>query len=138
MAKIISTTFGAVIALFGLVGFVSPSLGGTLGTPLCNFIHLLAGAALVAAALKAGPSVLFWSIGSGGACYLLAGLAGVICGRPGTPGVAGFPPNERLVVLIPKFLELGSADHVLHLFFGIALLTAAAVSVAESPFRLRK
>lgn len=148
MAKIIATSFGAVTALFGLGGFLSPALLGALCSPLHNFIYLVLGAFVVYLAQRRGPSALVWGTGAVGACLLLAGLLGVILGRPGTPALAGMPPDDRLWVILPKvvvirnflepMLELGSRDHMLNLIIGIALITAAMVSVAETPFRLRK
>ncbi|MBI5388561.1 MAG: hypothetical protein HZA90_28190 [Verrucomicrobia bacterium] len=138
MAKILATTFGAVISLFGLVGFASPTLFGALCTPLHNLLHLLAGAAVVYVAQKQGPSALFWATMGVGGFFLVTGILGVVVGHPGTPTMAGVAPDERLLVVIPRVLELSSSDHYLNLFFGIALITAGVVSAAESPFRLRK
>jgi hypothetical protein len=138
MAKIIATTFGAVLVVFGLVGFASPVFLGTHCSPLGNLLKVLLGSGLAYAAQKGGPSLLFWGCVGAGAFYLLWGLAGFVLGQPGESTLRAMPPDMRLLVVVPGFLESGRTDHVLHLFFGLALSIAAAVGVAETPFRLRK
>lgn len=138
MAKIITTTFGAVLILVGLGGFASPTLFGAHCSPVHNLIHLVAGAVLVYAAQRGGPSALLWSALGIGVLFLAAGLAGILLGQPGTSSFVGMVPDLRLWVVVPGVLEFGRSDHMLNLFFGVALVIAAVVSVAEMPFRLRK
>ena len=138
MAKIIATTFGGLLALFGVAGFFSPTFCGALCSPVHNFLYILAGAAVAYVAQKAGPAAIFWGLGGMGAGLVICGLIGVVAGQPGASGFPGVPPDDRLLVLVPKVLELGRNDHLLNLFFGVALLTAAVVSATETPFRLRK
>lgn len=138
MAKIIATTFGAVLVLFGLAGFFSPLLCGALCTPVHNFLNLVLGGLVILLAQKAGASMLLWGTGAAGATYLMGGLVGLTAGRPGQPVFAGAPPDDYLLVVIPRVLEFNRADHILHLLFGVALITACIASVAETPLRLRK
>jgi len=138
MAKIIATTFGGILALFGVAGFFSPTFCGALCSPVHNFLCILTGAAVVCVAQKGGPSMHFWVIGGMGVGSLACGIIGVLAGRPGTPGFPGVPPDDRLLLLIPKVLEWGTSNHLVNLFFGVALLTTAVVSATETPFRLRK
>jgi hypothetical protein len=138
MAKIIATSFGAALMLFGLWAFASPTLLGTHCSPLSNVLHLLLGAALVWTAQKAGASLLFWACAAGSLLLLLWGLAGLALGRPAASTLQGMPPDLGLLILIPGVLESGRIDHVLHLLFGVALGTAAVAGAAETPFRLKK
>jgi hypothetical protein len=138
MAKIIATTFGAVLILFGLGAFASPYVLGTHCSPLGNLLNMLVGAMVLLVAQTRGPAWMFWGCVGAAAFYLLWGMAGYLFGQPSASTLTAMPPDLRLLVVIPGFLESGSNDHVLHLFFGIALGIAAAVGVSETPFRLRK
>lgn len=138
MAKIMATIIGGLLGLLGLVGFTSPGLLGMICSPLHNMLVLAAGAAVVYFAQRGGPAAMFWGTVGIGAVFLLGGAAGFACGGPGTPGFASEPPNERLWVLIPRILEFGKSDHLVHLIFGIAVATVSVVAAAETPFRLRK
>ena len=138
MAKIIATTFGAVLILVGLAGLASPTFFGAHCNGVHNLLNLLAGALVVYAAQKAGPATLFWTCLSVGLVFLVLGLGGMILGRPGASSFVGIPPDMRMFVVWPGFLEFGRNDHILNIFFGVSLTIAAVVSIAETPFRLRK
>jgi hypothetical protein len=138
MAKIIATTFGAVLVLFGLGAFASPAFLDTHGSPLGNLINLLVGAMVLYVAQKAGPSLGFWGCLGAGGFYLLWGLAGLAFGQPGESTLKATPPDLRLWVVVPGFLESGRSDHLLHLCFGLAFSIAAVAGLAETPLRLRK
>jgi hypothetical protein len=138
MAKIIATTFGLALLFFGLGAFASPNVLGTHSSPLGNLLHLVVGAMAAAAAQRGGASTLFWCCAGAGAFLLLWGLAGYGFGQPGESTLRAMPPDMKLLVVIPGFLESGRADHLLHLFLGIAFGVAAVAGVAETPFRLRK
>ena len=79
-----------------------------------------------------------WSMSLAGGIFFLLGLVGFIWGRPGTSSWADRPPNEKLLVLLPSWLELGWNDHVLNLLFGIGFFVAVVAALAETPPRLRK
>jgi len=138
MAKIIATIFGVMLVLFGLAGFFFPALCGALCSPTHNFLNLALGATVILLAQKAGASMLLWGTGTVGVAYLICGLAGLAAGHPGQPAFAGAPPDDYLLIIIPQMLEFNRADHLLNLFFGIALITSCIVSLAETPLRLRK
>jgi hypothetical protein len=138
MAKILAISFGAALILFGLAAFASPTVFGAHNSPLANLLKLLAGGGMVYAARKAGASVLFGCCVAAGAAYLLGGLAGFIFGQPAESTLQAMPPDVKLMVVIPGFLEAGRSDHLLHVGIGVAFAVAAVVSVAETPFRLRK
>lgn len=138
MAKIIATTFGAVLVLFGLAGFAAPSFLGGICSPAHNLLNLVCGGLVVGLAQKTGAAGLFWGTASVALVYLGLGVVGILLGQPGTPGVSQLPPNDLLWVIVPRALEFGKNDHLLHLLFGLGLGTSAVVSVVESPFRLRK
>ncbi len=138
MTKILATTFGAALLLFGAAAFVSPALLGAHTSPLAGLIHLVLGAAAVWCAQKGGPSAQFWGTLAVAAFYLLWGVAGWALGRPSESTLQTMPPDLRLLVLVPGYLESGRSDHMFHLFVGVGLGISALVSMSETPFRLRK
>jgi hypothetical protein len=140
MAKVIATTFGGVLALLGLIAFASPGALGMHSSLLVNLFNLVIGAGVVLLAQKTGPSATLAGCVLTGALYLAWGLAGFVLGQPAESTLAGrgFPPDSSLLVIVPRWLESGWNDHVLHIFAGVAFGIASVVSVAESPLRLRK
>jgi hypothetical protein len=138
MAKIIATTFGGAVGLFGLIACASPTAFGAHGSPVGILLHLLLGAVLVAAAWKGGPSLLLGACTGAAMLFLAWGLAGLVFGRPGASSLGAMPPDLHLLVIIPGVLEGGRSDHLLHLFFGVAFGVSGVVCLAETPLRLRK
>ena len=138
MAKIIGTSFGVALILFGVGGLALPNLFGAYCNPFHDLLFMLAGAAVSWAAQKTGPAAFVWSMSLAGVVFFLLGLVGFIWGRPGTSSWADRPPNEKLLVLLPSWLELGWNDHVLNLLFGIGFFVAVVAALAETPPRLRK
>ncbi|ALE07640.1 hypothetical protein AL755_07095 [Arthrobacter sp. ERGS1:01] len=129
--KMLATIFGAVYLLVGLVGFFVTSGVGFFATegrnlivfevnPLHNVIHLLIGAALLAAGLRSVPAAKATN-STVGSVYLLVGIVGL------------FLPGTSL-----NIIALNGADNVLHLGSALVLLavgmsqdrTAAARVVA--------
>ena len=112
--RLLATVFGVVYLLVGLAGFAVTGLGDFAGTegdtlivfdvnPLHNIVHLLIGAALLAAgrtvtSAKATNTAV-------GAVYLLVGVIGLF-----------------LLDSSANILALNGADNVLHLASAIVLL----------------
>src|SRR5262249_30446352 len=59
-----------------------------------------------------------------GAVYALLGVAGMAFGVPGTPTMAGMPPDPRLLRVLPGRLALGTTDHAGHVVIARAYLVA--------------
>ena len=140
MAKVIATTFGGVLLLLGLVSFASPGALGMHSSFPVDLLNLALGGLIALLAQKAGASASLASCVLIGAFYLLWGLAGLVLGAPAESTLVGrgFAPDTHLLVIIPRWAESGSHDHILHIFAGVALGVAAVVSLAEAPLRLRK
>lgn len=138
--SVLRATAYPVIAL-GIVGLAAPSMLGAHVGVFHNVVHVGAGAlalwfarqADIAAARSFGVLL--------GVSYALVGAAGLLLGMPGTQLDLAGPADPRLLRLIPGALELGTADHVVHLLAGLAcfytgmrtrpdLVTGAAPSVS--------
>lgn len=134
MAKTVATLMGVVFILAGIVGFISNDLLGFHLTFFHNAaVHMVSGAVSLyfgmAGTLRGARTfnLIF------GAVYALIGVFGFVLGsnQSSSAGVPG-PADARLWKVIPNMLELGTSDHMLHIFLGLifvvgALLTKAAV-----------
>jgi len=135
MAKTICTFLGAVLLLVGLLGFVAPgSMSDMTGAHLTathNVIHLLSGAIALYLGLKGtlAAARLFCLVF--GAVYLLLGIVGYLTGGAHTKsaGIPG-PESDRLLRVLPGTLELGSADHGIHILLGIVFLIGGLLTKA--------
>ena len=113
-AQTLSIALGSFLIVLGLSGILTPEFMG---------LHLSAMHSLV---LTASGILSIWSGTSnavGRVYYTCLGLCiffalhtfvGFLMGEPGTPSVGYDAPDELLVRIAPGFLELGTADHVLH------------------------
>lgn len=141
MAKTIATIMGVVFILVGLLGFVlRDTLSDALGMHLSlthNLVHLISGAVSLyfgTAGTISGArtfDIIF------GVVYGLLGVVGFIAGGQGSPsaGVPG-PAGDNFWKVLTGHLELGAADHVVHILIGIVyliggLLTKADLTVAR-------
>lgn len=127
MAKTIATIMGVVFILVGLLGFVlRDMLSDALGMHLSlthNLVHLISGAVSLyfgTAGTISGArtfDILF------GVVYGLLGLLGFLVGHQAvpTPGVPG-PAGDNIWKVIIGHLELGAADHVVHILIAIVYL----------------
>ncbi len=124
-----------MLLLVGIIGFIKPTFAGTHLSMAHNLVHILTGIIALyfgfAASLSAarGFSLAF------GAIYLLLGIVGFIMGAPGTPtmaNMAGMGIDNRLWSVIPGTLELGTADHAVHILLGIVFLVGALMTKADS------
>ena len=133
MAKDFATVLGIGLILVGVFGFVIPDPLGMHLSALHSVVHIATG--LVALWLG------FWGSASAaktfcigfGAVYVLLGIAGFALGVAGAPsaGVPG-PHDAHMLKLLPGMLELGAADHVIHVLLG-ALFLAGGVTTKSAP-----
>lgn len=136
MAKTIATVLGAGFVLIGLIGFVAPGFLHTHLSLTHNFIHLASGAAALYFGLAGtlGGARLFDIIF--GLVYGLLGVAGFVAGTPGAPtinsmAVQSMTADNHLLKVIPGVLELGTADHTLHIVLAILFLIGGFLSRGE-------
>ena len=122
MAKQIATLLGAVFILVGLVGFFSHDLLGAHLSTTHNIIHLVSGAVALYFGLKAtlAQAKLFCLIF--GIVYGLLGVVGYFLGDPA---------HDRLWKVM-EGLELGRADHIIHILLGVVFLIGALMTKADA------
>ena len=113
MTKSIASVLGMVFIVAGLLGFIAPGLMGMHLTVAHNLIHLASGALALYFGLKATPTLARTFCIVFGVVYALLGLIGFTAGGP-----------ERMLVLIPNQLMLGTMDHIVHVILGAVFLFA--------------
>jgi Domain of unknown function (DUF4383) len=139
MAKTICKLLGVVFLLVGLIGFIKPDLLGAHLSMAHNLVHILSGIIALYFGFAGSLSGARGFCLAFGAVYLLLGIVGFIMGSPGTPEVANMASmgaDNRLWKVIPGTLELGTADHAIHILLGILFLVGALLTktdVARAP-----
>jgi hypothetical protein len=121
MANRTATILGIGFLLVGILGFIAPEMLGMHLSVTHDVVHLVSGALAVWIGLKGSPSAAKTFCVLFGAVYLLLGVAGFVAGQDATPGVPG-PHDARLLKVIPGRFELGTMDHVVHIFLGAVFL----------------
>jgi hypothetical protein len=131
MIRTVLVILGVAFILIGLLGFVSDNFAGTHLTLTHNLIHLVSGAASLYFGLKGSiPAAKIFALAFG-ATYLLLGVGGYWLGMTGTstlPAATAEGYNEHMFRVIPGYLELGSADHLLHFILGMTFIVAALLT----------
>ena len=118
MAKTICTFLGVVFILVGLVGFAKHDLLGTHLSPVHNVIHLVSGAIALYLGLKGSLSAAKMFCIIFGAVYLLLGICGFLLGTG----------PDKIFAVIPRTLELGTMDHIIHVVLGIIFLIGGFIT----------
>lgn len=124
-AQWVSMVLGVAFILVGLAGFVLPNLLGMHLNASHNIVHLVSG--VLSIWFGVGRSNLtaerFCYIF--GTIYGMLGLAGFLFGS----AVSMIPPmmdyDSYWWRVIPGYLELGTADHVVHILIGLAFVAGA-------------
>lgn len=134
MAKTIATILGAAFLLVGVLGFITPGLGGFHLSLAHNLVHIISGAVALYLGLKGtlASARLFCIVF--GVVYGLLGLAGYLFGSDGPHTVSGVPSHGTdpdLLRVIAGQLELAAMDHGLHLLLGIIFLIAGFLTKAD-------
>jgi hypothetical protein len=120
MAKKAATLLGILLLIVGVAGFLAPRPLGAHLTPMHNGIHLVTGAASLGFGLWGSLAAARTFSFVFGLVYGLLGVAGFVFGVPD----GGADPS-RMLRLIPGHLELGMADHAIHVALGTAYVAAA-------------
>jgi Domain of unknown function (DUF4383) len=134
MAKTICKLLGVVFLLVGIIGFVKPDLLGAHLSMAHNMVHIISGILALYFGFAGSLSGARGFALAFGAVYLLLGIVGFIMGSPGTPEVANMAAmgaDNRLWKVIPGTLELGTADHAIHILLGIVFLAGALMTKAD-------
>jgi hypothetical protein len=125
MTQKVCIGMGIAFVLAGLGGIVMPGLMGLHLSLSHNMIHLASGALSLWSGYSDDPKKSYNFCIGFGVVYGLLGLAGFVFGQPGYPGVGHMEADENLLRVIPNVLELGSADHVVHILFSLVFLGTA-------------
>lgn len=131
MAKTIATILGAAFILVGIIGFVMPGFLGTHLSLAHNLVHIISGAIALYFGLAGtlGGARMFCLVF--GAVYLLLGIVGFVAGHQGMPSMPDMSPDTHLLVLLPKVLEFGTMDHVVHVLLGLVFLIGGFLTKAD-------
>jgi uncharacterized membrane protein HdeD (DUF308 family) len=135
MAKTVCKLLGVVLLLVGIIGFIKPGFAGTHLSMAHNLVHILSGIIALYFGFAASLSGARGFALAFGAIYLLLGIVGFIMGSPGTPSMANMAdmgPDNRLWAVIPGTLELGTADHAVHILLGVVFLAGALMTRSNS------
>jgi hypothetical protein len=133
MAKTICKLLGVVFLLVGIIGFVKPDLMGTHLSMAHNLVHILSGILALYFGFAGSLSGARGFALAFGAVYLLLGIVGFIMGAPGSSEIANMTMQDnRLWKVIPGTLELGTADHAIHILLGIVFLAGALMTKSDA------
>ena len=132
MAKTICKLLGVVFLIVGVAGFVAPSLLGSHLSMAHNLVHIISGILALYFGFAASLSAARGFALAFGAVYLLLGIVGFILGKPGASNIPNMTHEDgRLWQVIPGTLELGTADHAIHILLGIVFLAGALMTKAS-------
>jgi uncharacterized membrane protein HdeD (DUF308 family) len=110
--KKLVTILGVVFLVVGIAGFFAPHLGGAHLSVAHNIIHLVSGVL----------AIYFGTAGSYSGARAFSFVFGAVYGLLGVAGFIAGAGSERMLNVIPGQLELGTADHILHVALGIIFL----------------
>jgi hypothetical protein len=113
MARTVAKLLGWILVLTGLAGFFAPTLLGAHLSGAHNIVHLLSGGASIWVGMASARAAKRFCVAFG-LVYGLLGVAGFTLGTG----------SERMLPVIPGVLELGTMDHVIHVFLGVVYLVA--------------
>jgi uncharacterized membrane protein HdeD (DUF308 family) len=110
MAKTVCKILGVVFLLVGVVGFAAPRLLSAHLFPAHNAVHIVSGIA----------ALYFGFAASLGGAKIFSLIFGVVYLALGILGVALGTGDDRMLTVGP--LELGMADHGIHILLGVIFL----------------
>jgi hypothetical protein len=136
LANRIATILGIGFLLAGILGFVAPGLLGMHLSVPHSIVHLVTGAVSLWLGLKGSPGAAKTFCIAFGAVYLLLGVAGFVAGHDmsPSPGVPG-PTDGKLMRVLPGALELGTADHCVHVLLGALYLIGGLLTKTGQHYR---
>lgn len=118
---------GVFFIVIGLLGVMMPGILGMHLSMAHNFIHLASGALALWAGYSENNNHAFNFCLGFGFVYALLGVVGFLMGEPGYPAMGNMEADQYLFRVIPNVLELGTADHIVHLLLGAFFLFSAYV-----------
>ena len=119
MAKTVCKILGVVLLLVGVAGFAAPRLLGAHLSPAHNVVHLVSGAL----------ALYFGFAGTLSAAKIFSLVFGVVYLALGILGMALGESPDRMWMVGP--LELGQADHGIHILLGVIFLAGGLFTKAR-------
>ena len=127
-AQIVCLVMGVTFIVIGLAGFVIPDLFNMHLSATHNMIHIASGiASLWFGSSLSNVRAERFSFAFG-IFYGLLGVAGFLFGSPGVPSVGNGALDGSLIKIVPGALELGIADHVVHVLISAVFIAGALLS----------
>jgi hypothetical protein len=128
MIRTVVNVLGAVMLVVGLIGFVNHDFMGMHLNPMHNLIHLVTGIGSLYFGIKGTDRGLRIWCRTFGLVYALLGLVGIFMG-PGTVTLRDLAgqTDSHLWKMIPKHLEFGFADSIVHILTGIVFLAMGLI-----------
>lgn len=120
----VAITMGIALCAIGVIGIIVPSFMNMHLSNGLNLIHLLTGGLALWCGLSLPRRAFNFCLGAGFG-YGLLGILGFLIGEPGYPSVGHREADQNLFRAIPDVLELGTTDHLIHLFISAFLLFTA-------------
>ena len=132
MAKTICKLLGVLFLLVGIIGFVKPDFAGTHLSMAHNLVHIVSGILALYFGFAGTLSAARGFALAFGAVYLLLGIVGFVLGAPDASTIANMTAQDnRLWKVIPGTLELGTADHAIHILLGIIFLAGGLLTKTD-------
>jgi len=131
----VCAVLGTAFLVIGILGFAFPALMSMHLASMHNWMHVLSGALTLWISMHFAPPAAKRFCLIFGSFYLLFGVLGFIAGHPGVSTLGYVDATRYLWTPIDRLIELGTADHVVHMIFGIVFIIAGFVKVKESPIR---
>jgi Domain of unknown function (DUF4383) len=134
----VSITLGVFFIVVGLGGIVMPGMLGMHLSLLHNIVHLSSGALALWVGYSDDSRKAYTFCIAFGAVYGLLGIAGFVFGSPGFPGVGYMEADDNLLRIIPNAFELGTSDHFIHIFLGVAFIGSVFASRRKGVFTQKR
>ena len=117
-------TLGLSFLVIGLVGVLIPGLLGMHLSVAHNLVHLVTGLVAIWCGFVNNNRAVNFCLAFG-TIYGALGIIGFMLGEPGYPVFGHMEADQNLFRVIPNVLELGTMDHLVHLFIGAFLVFIA-------------
>lgn len=119
MAKNFAVIMGILFCLVGLAGFIDRTMMGMHLSNTQNLLHIISGIIAIYFGISNDESARKFCLVFG-IVYAVFGIAGLFFG-PGTFTLTHLPAgltDDHVMKLLPRHLELGTKDDVVHIIFG--------------------
>lgn len=117
----VAIILGICFLVIGLVGVLIPGLMGMHLSVAHNVIHIVSGMIAIGCGYSSSNRAYYFCV-IVGALYGFLGIAGFMMGEPGYPAFGHMEADQNLFRVLPNVLELGTMDHLVHMFISAFLI----------------